>query len=220
MSQEVLIPKMTRIDKTKRKIKIPMLNIVLILFCTFLIIISTFVNIDIKHYIIPADFFTKKVLSSEDYITNFYLIPQIPTVMLVCSTLGKRMSLTSVILYIIIGLFLFPTFALGGGLKYIAMYSFGYILAYIPAIILAGKFLNKYSFLDMIKATLTGVLTIHILGILYMIVIALIKHSGGTFISGWISAQSGLKIIYDICASFVLVLIGKYLHEGIKFISE
>lgn len=128
------------------------------------------------------------------------------------------MALTSVMLYITIGLFLFPVFALGGGIKYIGEYGFGYILAYIPAIIIAGKLLDKYSFLDMIKATLAGVFTIHIFGILYMLIIALIKQSGTMFIEGWIVAQSGLKIIYDLIISFLAILIGKYIHEGLKFI--
>ena len=139
--------------------------------------------------------------------------------MFVCSVLGRKLALTSILLYIITGLFIAPVFGLGGGLRYFAQYGFGYILAYIPATLFAGRFLNsEYSFGNMIKATIAGVLTIHILGILYMIIIALFKHTGGTFISGWIEAQSGLKIIYDLIASFVLILIGKYLHKGLKFI--
>lgn len=218
MSEEVLIPKMTRIDKKKRKIKIPLINFVIIIFCTLLIIASTFININLKHYIIPLDLFTNKNLSMENFVFAVPFIPQIPIIMFICSILGKRMALTSVLLYLIIGLFFVPVFALGGGIRYFGEYGFGYILAYIPALLIAGKLLDKYSFLDMIKATLAGVFTIHICGILYMIIIALIKQAGGMFIWGWITAQSGLKIVYDLIASFVLILIGKYIHEGLKFI--
>ncbi len=221
MSEEVLIPKMTRIDKTKRKVKIPLLNFAVVIFGTLLIIASTFVDIGIKHYIIPANLFSNNNLGLEDFIFSFYLIPQVPVIMFVCAVLGKRMSLTSVVLYILTGLFLFPVFALGGGVKYIAQYGFGYILAYIPAVLIAGSFLNqKYSFPNMIKAAITGVLTIHLGGILYMILIALIKHPGHGFISNWIFAQSGLKIVYDLIAGFICILIGKYLHAGLKFIKE
>lgn len=220
MSEEVLIPKMKRIDKTKKEIKIPWLSLFVIFFGTLLIIGATFINLSIKHYILPADIFTNKNLTNEDFIRSFCIIPQIPVLMFVCSSLGKKLSFGSVLLYITIGLFLIPVFALGGGVRYIAQYGFGYILGYIPAILLAGSFLEseKYSFPAMIKGTLCGVLTIHILGILYMIIIAIFKHSGIDFISGWISAQSGIKIIYDLIFSFVLVLIGKYIHSGIKFI--
>lgn len=218
MSEDALIPKMTRIDKQKRPVKIPLINFVVIIFCTLLIIASTFININLKHYIIPMDLFTNKNLVMDNFIFCIPFIPQIPIVMFICSVLGRRMALTSVILYIIIGLFFCPVFALGGGIKYFGEYGFGYILAYIPALLVAGKLLDKYSFLDMIKASLAGVFTIHICGVLYMILVALVKNSGSMFILGWITAQSGLKIIYDLIASFVLILIGKYLHEGLKFI--
>ncbi|MBO5446441.1 biotin transporter BioY [bacterium] len=154
----------------------------------------------------------------ENFVFAIPFIPQIPIIMFICSILGRRMALTSVLLYLIIGLFFVPVFALGGGIRYFGEYGFGYILAYIPALLIAGKLLDKYSFLDIIKATLAGVFTIHICGILYMIIIALIKQAGGMFIWGWITAQSGLKIVYDLIASFVLILIGKYIHEGLKFI--
>lgn len=219
MSEEVLIPKMTRLDKRKKRIKIPFINFVIILFGTLLIIASTFLNLNIKHYILPAGFFSHKPLTAEDFVYSFYLIPQIPTVMFVCSVLGKKMALTSVILYILTGLFIIPVFALGGGLKYIGQYGFGYILAYIPAVFLAGNILKKkYSFPKMIQATIIGVLTIHIIGIIYMSLIALFKQSGIAFVQGWICTQSGLKIVYDLITSFLLILIGKYLNEGLKFI--
>lgn len=219
MSEEVLIPKMTRKNHNeKKRVKIPLINFVVIIFCILMIIASTFINLNIKHFVIPIDLFTNKNLTFENFIFSVFFIPQIPVIMLICSTLGRKMALTSVILYIIIGLFFFPIFALGGGLKYFGEYGFGYILAYIPAILIAGKFLDKYSFLDMVKSTFAGVFTIHIIGVLYMLAVALIKNSGSTFIFGWISAQSGLKIVYDLVISFILIFIGKYLNKGLKFI--
>ncbi len=221
MSEQVLIPKMKRIDKTKKKFRIPWLNLILVIFCTLLIICSTFLNINIKHYIIPQNIFSGEKLSAENFIYSLYFIPQIPVIMFICSTLGKRMALTSTVLYILLGLFFIPVFALGGGLRYFGEFGFGYILAYIPAIVITGNCLKeKYSFPNMIKAAIFGVLTIHILGIIYMTIIALIKHSGGDFISGWIYAQSGLKVLYDLVFSFVLILIGKYLHSGLRYILE
>ncbi len=221
MSQEVLIPKMTKPDKTRKKLIVPWANIAVVLFSVLLIIMSTFLNLNIKHYILPQELFSGNNLSAEDFVFSFCLIPQIPVIMFICSVLGKRMALTAIVLYILAGLFVVPVFGLGGGVRYIFEYGFGYILAYIPAALIAGNLLGrKYDFFGMIKATIAGVLIIHILGIIYMIFIALVKHSGGDFISGWIAAQSGLKIVYDIIASFILMLIGKYLHFGLKFILE
>lgn len=219
MSGEVLIPKMKRLDKSTRRVKIPILNFAIVLAAVLMIICSTFVNLEVRHFIIPSNLFSGKVRYS-DFVYCFYLIPQIPVVMFVCSVLGRRMALTAVLLYIFIGLFFAPVFALGGGLKYIFQYGFGYILAFVPAVVISGKLLNKYSFFDMLKAVLAGVFTIHLIGILYMMVIALIKHSGFLFVGDWIGAQSGLKVLYDLVLSYVLVLMGKYLHKGLKFILE
>lgn len=218
MSEEVLVPKMTRINKNKkRKISIPLINFVVIIFCTLLIVASTFINLNIKHYIIPMlDLFSKKDLVPDSFIYSFLIIPQVPVVMFICALLGKKLAATSVVLYILIGLFLFPVFALGGGITYLGEYGFGYILAFVPAVIIAGKLLDDYSIFNITKATLAGVITIHIIGILYMSLLALIRQAGFTFMSGWLASQSGLKIIYDLVASFVLMLIGKYLHIGLK----
>ena len=221
MSEEVLIPKMRRLDKKQKKIKIPLLNLLLIFVCIILLIASTFINIDLKHYILPDGFISNKNFKPEDYIYSFSIVPQIPVVMFVCSFLGKKMSASCIMLYLILELVGFPFFALGGGLSYIKEYSFGYLLAYIPAIIVAGMFLNKkYSILNMLLAAVCGVLIIHSGGIIYMMLVALLKQDGVVFISGWINAQSGLKVVYDLVLSFVAVIIGGYLHSFLKFITD
>lgn len=221
MTEEILIPKMKRLDKRQRRIKIPIINIALIFFCTLMIISATFLNVNIKHYIIPWDLFSNKSLTADNFVYTYGIIPQIPVVLFVCALIGKRMALMSVIIYIITGLFFIPVFALGGGIKYITECGFGYILAYIPAVIIAGNLLRKqYSFKNIILASLYGVLTIHITGIIYMSIIALFKHESWLFITGWIDAQSGLKMLYDFIVSFLFILVGKYLHSGIKFIMD
>ena len=63
---------------------------------------------------------------------------------------------------------------------------------------------------NMIHAAVVGVLTIHIIGILYMLFIAGLKHEGMAFISGWIASQSGIKIIYDMIFSFAALFVAKY----------
>jgi len=222
MNEEVLIPKMTRIGKTrKKKIRIPLINLVLIFFAVLLFVCSTFINLNIKHYIIPSELFSHVKLMQDDFIFSFFLIPQVPVVMLVASALGKKLTVMSIIIYLLAGLAGLPLFALGGGIKYIAQFGFGYLLAYIPAVMIACRFLReKYSFPNMIKAAVSGVLIIHVIGILYMVIVALFRHAGGLFMEGWIVSQSGLKIIYDLLFSFILILIGKYIHEGLCYIAK
>ena len=183
MSEEILIPKMERIDRTKRNIRIPWLNISVIFLSTLLIILSTFLNIIIRHYIIPPNLFTSENLNSGDFIKNISYIPQIPVIIFICAVLGKRMSITSIILYLIIGLSFAPVFALGGGWKYIGEYGFGYLLAYIPSVFVCTNILKeKYTLVNMLKATICAVLIIHFIGILYMILISIVKQSGIDFV--------------------------------------
>ncbi len=222
MSEEILIPKMMRTDKKRKKIKIPLLNIVLIIFCALLMIGSTFVCLKLQHYVLPDGFFSRgKNFDNRDFLFSFAIIPQIPVLLFVCSSLGKKLATTCVCLYFLLGISVFPFFAFGGGIGYLAEYSFGYILSFIPATLFAGQILKKkYSPLNMILATLCAVLFIHFCGVIYMIIVVLFKQDGREFIWGWIKAQSGLKIIYDIVLGFVCVFAGKYVNKFIKFITE
>ena len=187
-------------------------SILLILACTFLIILATFVQFDITHFILPKGLFQGDNLTLKDYLFTYKFIPQIPVVMFVGAFLGRKYGLISILLYILLGLFVIPVFAIGGGPLYILEYGFGYIMAYIPAVFLADTILNNgFSTKNILKATIAGVLTIHLIGVLYMLFIASIKHEGIIFMQSWICAQSGLKILYDIVFSFGALFATRYL---------
>lgn len=194
-------------------LKFSLSSFLLIIFCAFLIVISTFIQLDISHFAFPAKALSGEEYTIADYIHTFKFIPQIPAIMFIAGLLGRKFGMTSVLIYIIAGLFIVPVFALGGGLRYIFEYSFGYILAYLPAVFVAGTILkNGFTYKNIIKAVISGILIIHIVGILYMLVVAGFKHEGWLFVSGWIVAQSGIKILYDFVFSFLAVLVAKYLR--------
>lgn len=199
------------IKKQIEGIRLSLGSILLTLCCTFLIILATFVQLNVSHFIIPKGLFDGSDLAFKDFIYTYKFIPQIPIVMFVGAFLGRKFGTVSILLYILLGICVIPVFALGGGFKYIFEYGFGYILAYIPAIFFAGSILKSgFSNKNILKATIVGVLTIHLIGILYMLFIASIKHEGWTFISGWIYAQSGIKIIYDLVFSFAGLFLARY----------
>lgn len=212
------IPKIKRIDKKNRQVKIPLLNLLLVFFCTMLLVFSTFIQLKITHLIIPFDMFSNKSLEFSDYITTFVLIPQIPAVMFVVGLLGRKLGITSILIYMILGT-MFPIYALGGGLSYVTQFGFGYILAYIPAVFLAGSIL-KYGFTlkNILKATLIGVFTIHFLGIIYMLFVAIFRHEGLKFIKGWIIYQSALKFAYDYIISLLALLVAKYGNKYVRYL--
>ena len=218
-NNESMVPNIKRISKEKKKIKIPVLNLILIIFCIFILICATFIQLRITHPIIPHNLFSGKPLVKSDFFYTFTIIPQIPAVLFIVGVLGKKMGLTSIILYILIGLFALPIFAVGGGITYITEPGFGYIFGYIPAVYFAGSILkNEFSFVNILKAALIGVLTIHFIGIIYMLFVAIFKHHGWEFIKGWILSQSILKLAYDYILSLIALIIAKYVNKFIKYI--
>ena len=217
--KEQMIPKIKRVSKEKKKIHIPVLNILLVLFCSFLLMVATFVQLNLTHFIIPHDLFSNHALKKEDFLYTYSIIPQIPAVLFIVGLLGRRLGITSVLIYIIVGLCSVPIFALGGGLHYLSEAGFGYILAYIPAVFFAGSILKDgFSFKNILKAALVGVLTIHILGIFYMLVVAIVKHEGWAFIKGWIVTQSMLKVAYDYVLSVIALFVAKYANKYVRFL--
>ncbi len=204
-------PKIRIIKKQIEGIRLSFGSILLVLCCTFLIILSTFIQVNINHFTIPAGLFNGEHLSLADYIHTYKLIPQVPIIMFIGAFLGRKYGIVSILIYILLGLFAMPIFALGGGPKYIFEYSFGYIIAYMPAVFFSGSILKSgYTNRNIFHAVLVGVLTIHLIGVLYMLFIAGLQHEGSEFMIGWIVAQSGVKIIYDFVFSFAAVFIAKY----------
>lgn len=218
-----------RIERQLKKFKyenqplrLNLVVLVLIGLCSFLIVIATFTQFDFKHFIIPLDVFSyigadfKNPTVMEHFIKHYRYIPQIPAIMFIAALLGRRFSIASVLIYILAGLFLAPVFALGGGLEYVFQYGFGYILAYIPAVFFAGSILQSgLTYRNMAHATLVGVLTIHIVGILYFLFIATLQRVNASLILGWISAQSGEKIIYDLLFGFLAMIMAKYTKKAL-----
>lgn len=204
-------PHVRVIKKQIEGIRLSLGSILLMLCCTFMLILSTFIQVNITHFIIPSGIFNGEHLVPADFIHTYKLIPQLPIVMFIGAFLGKKYGITSILLYILLGLFVIPVFALGGGPKYVFEYSFGYILAYIPAVFFAASILKSgFTNRNIAQAVLVGVLTIHLVGVLYMLFIASLRHEGWEFMSGWVVAQSGIKIIYDFIFSFIAVFIAKY----------
>ncbi len=196
-------------------IKITLGTLVITALCVLLIIVATFTQVTIYHPYLPLDtfgFLSQNPDSydiSQHFIKKYQYIPQIPVVFFIVSLMGRRFGMLAVIGYIILGLF-FPIFALGGGLSYLFEYGFGYILAFLPAIFFAGTLLKtKPDFLRILMISAIGVITIHILGVLYMLFIATLRHAPMNLISNWISSQSGVQVLYDIFFTVVGIYLGR-----------
>lgn len=200
-------------------IKITLGTLILTGLCVLLLIIATFTQITFSHFFVPFDaisFLNQEPTNSQIYshFTKTYrYIPQIPTVFFIIGLLGRKFGILSILIYIGLGMF-FPIFALGGGTSYLFEYGFGYILAFIPAIFFSGTLLKvKTDFFRIVLLSALGVLTIHILGVLYMFFIATLRHAPMDLVTSWISSQSGVQIWYDIFFSIVAVYLGRILRR-------
>lgn len=192
--------------------------------CSFLIVIATFTQFDFDHFIIPFDWISylgrslKDPVVSSHFLKHYRYIPQIPTIMFIAAILGRRFGIASVLLYILTGLFLAPVFALGGGFEYVFEYGFGYILAYVPAVFFTGSIVkNGLTYGNIAQGALVGVLTVHITGVLYMLFIATLQKESSALVLGWIAAQSGIKIIYDLIFSFLAMVIAKWVKKTLWY---
>lgn len=190
-----------------KKLKITMGTLVVMFWCVFLIIIATFTQLDFTHYVLG---------SINPYSPDFLklrhciYIPQIPIIFFIAALIGKRFGITSVLIYIILGLSFFPIFALGGGIGYIFQYNFGYILAYIPAIFIVSFVLSKnFSYGRIALADILGIITIHVIGIFYLILMAIIHRDPFSNVVQWIAMQSGAKLIYDFVFGYFAIILSK-----------
>lgn len=213
-----------KIQYMNQPLKLNITTLILTVICMFFIVIATFTQFDFNHYILPFDWFSywggdfKNPAVYSHFIKYYRYIPQVPMIMFVAAFLGRRFGIASVLLYVTAGLFIAPVFAIGGGLRYVLEYGFGYILAYIPAVFFAGSITRSgLTYRNMLQAALVGVCTIHLMGIFYMLFVATIQKETSALILGWISAQSGIKIIYDIVFSFFAMIAAKYLKKWLWF---
>ena len=197
-------------------IKVTIGTLLLTALCILLLIIATFTQISFSHYYIPFDMITFLSKDPTDYeILNHFTktyryIPQIPMVFFIVALLGRKFGILAILGYIVLGMF-FPIFALGGGVTYLFEYGFGYILAFIPAIFFSGTLLKvKTDFLRIILLSTLGVLLIHILGVLYMLFVATLRHAPMDLISSWIASQSGVQILYDMLFSVIFIYLGRF----------
>ena len=194
-----------------------------VLVCTilsaFILVVAAFTVIPITHYYIPAAAFFHPFKfwgashSAADFITHVDYLPQIPAIACMTVILGRKYSLIAIFLYLITGLFFLPVFSLGGGLRYIFQYGFGYILGFIPMVLILSYMLNRdYKPKKVFLASLYSVFVLHLVGIVYLILLCAIKHEQFSYVQDLIHMMSYVKIFYDIGFTVVCV----YLANAVR----
>ena len=200
-------------------IRVTLGTLVMTILCVILLILATFTEITVHHPYIPADAMYYLGQEHTEYeifkhfIKSYDYIPQIPMIFFIVALMGRKFGICAIVMYIVLGMF-FPIFALGGGISYLFEYGFGYILAYLPAIFFAGTLLKgKTGYLRFPVIALVGVITIHVLGILYMLFISTLRHAPWELVLSWISSQSGVQMLYDVFFTIIAIILGKQLRK-------
>jgi biotin transport system substrate-specific component len=102
---------------------------------------------------------------------------QVGAVLLVSCLGGRTAGVLTQVIYILIGLLWLKVFNDGGGIEYIHKPTFGYLLGFIPGAWVCGwlafKRSSQLEYLGI--SCLFGILTIHFVGIIYLVLFQLIK---------------------------------------------
>ncbi|MEA5618608.1 biotin transporter BioY [Cronbergia sp. UHCC 0137] len=111
---------------------------------------------------------------SHDGIKTFSLgvSYQIGAVLFVGCLGGKNAGALSQIAYLVMGLTLLPVFAEGGGIGYVRLSQFGYLLGFIPGAWICGylAFKARPRLETLAFSCFCGLITVHICGITYLII--------------------------------------------------
>lgn len=206
--------------KAKDKVKFTFGVLVCTILSAFSLVVAAFTIIPISHYYLPFDaiFHPFKFWDAQhqlsEFVTNIDYVPQIPALACMAIILGKRYSCAAIILYLIAGLFFVPVFSLGGGLKYIFQYSFGYIIGFIPMVIILSKYIGKdFSPKRVFLASLYSVTALHIFGMVYLILLCAIKHEPFNYVQDLLHMMTYVKFFYDLFFTFVSVYIANVIRK-------
>lgn len=173
--------------------------------CVLMMIVASFTQIDFVH-----PWFVKGTEGGLLFVMKSYpYVPQIPVTLFVVTILGKQYGFFAIFLYILMGLFVWPVFGMGGGIGYLKTGFFGYIFGFLLAAIFAGNYLTKEkTFKNILLATVIGVLVIDMTGLVYSFILAAFKQIDFAFVGHALKNFSFSRISYDIILSIIAIYLG------------
>jgi biotin transport system substrate-specific component len=138
---------------------------------------------------------------------------QLPMALFIAALLGPFAGTMAVALYILIGLAVAPVFANGGGWPYVLQPGFGYWLGILTASVLLGRsFYRAFQkedggscSLKLLRQIFGSVLTVHGVGVAYLIVLVLLRQVPPADLPGWALRLTLEPLPYDLLAASVLL---------------
>ncbi len=173
--------------------------------CVLTMVVASFTQIDFVH-----PWFVKGPEGGLLFVMKSYpYVPQIPVALFIITILGKQYGFLTMLIYILMGLFVWPVFGMGGGIGYLKTGFFGYIFGYLLIAIFSGNYLTKEkTFKNILIATVLGVLAIDLSGLVYSFILATFKQIDFAFVGHALKNFSLSRISYDIILSIVAIYLG------------
>jgi biotin transport system substrate-specific component len=131
---------------------------------------------------------------------------QIGAVLLTGCLGGKGAGFLSQVLYIFLGLSGFAVFYQGGGIGYLQEPAFGYLLGFIPGAWVCGflAFLRPANLERLTVSCLAGLITIHLVGIIYLFALRMPDLSAINDLIFRYSVQVLPEQLFVVCATVVI----------------
>ncbi|TVP60171.1 MAG: biotin transporter BioY [Nodularia sp. (in: Bacteria)] len=143
---------------------------------------------------------------------------QVGAVLLVGCLGGKNAGALSQIAYLVMGLTLLPVFAEGGGIGYVKLSQFGYLLGFIPGAWICGflAFKARPKLETLAFSCVSGLFTVHLCGITYLIISYIFQWKGTENLAlmqailrySWLALPGQLAVV---CAVTVIAYILRHL---------
>lgn len=133
-------------------------------------------------------------------------------VILIALILPKKDGFKACIIYLVIGLIGFPIFANGGGIAYVLVPSFGYLLGFCFAALFIAQF-KKDQFIYNLIISLIGLLIIYSVGVFYFIVLEYFYYQK-VFSINWLFYY--LFMVY-IPGDIITLVIANIIHQRLKY---
>jgi len=205
--------------RPKNKVHFTLGVLVCMVFSVCMLIVSSFTVIHLTHYGLPLNailhpiWFSNTQHTINDFIINFDYVPQIPAIAIIVVILGKKYGFFTALMYLFLGIFILPVFSLGGGVSYIFQYGFGYFIGFLVMIYILGRFIEEdLKFKNVFLGTLYSILSLHVIGSLYLVLICAIKHEPFSHVQDLLYMMTFVKIMYDI----VITIISVYVANIVK----
>lgn len=195
-------------------------TIAVVCLCIILLVIATFTRFDLLVFNFFSLYDAYKG-ENATFLSYFSYIPQVPTVFFIAALLGPIGGMLTVFLYILAGLLGVPVFSSGGGISYFLKPGIGYLLGFFPAIFFIANIMkNKKIKYRIFKASLAGIICVHLIGIIYLNILMFFQGEQLFLILSWVWLFTGMQLFYDFIFGMGTIFLGRVARKLLSIVTD